>query len=121
MMQTYLRVTFLDPELGSSETFFIKTDDAGKIANSFVNVTDEDEVIDDSYIIRQELLSDQMLRHLEFEPPIVAVYRDATEGNESFVADLLNITESMTEDSYSEKLWNLLNEFYKKNEHLLRR
>lgn len=114
MMESYLRITFLDFELGPAETFYIKTDKAGFIANSFVHIRDEHGVIDDSYIIRHDLLDEKMLRYLEFEPSVVGVYRNYTGDSEVFADDLIDAIYDMKEnvDFSREHLWNVLNDFH---------
>lgn len=92
----------------------MKTDKAGSIANSLVHIRDEHDIIDDSYIIRHELLDEKMLRHLEFEPSVVGVYRNYTGDSEVFIDDLIDAIYDMEEkeDSSREQLWNVLNDFH---------
>lgn len=113
-MESYLRISFLDFELGPAETFYVKTDKAGSIANSFIHIRDEHDVIDDSYVIRHELLDEKMLRHLEFEPGVVSVYRNYTGDIDSFINDLIDAIYVMeeTDDSSREQLWLVLDAFH---------
>lgn len=94
MLESYLRVTFLNTQQGTPETFFIRTDKAGFIANSLVKHCGSGETIDESFIIRHELLNEKIIRHLSFEPLALGTYKEFHDEDNMFVAGMVALLES---------------------------
>ncbi len=94
MLESYLRITFLNTQQGTPETFFIRTDKAGFIDNTLVKHYGSKESIDNRFIIRHELLNEKIIRHLSFEPLALGTYKEFHDEDNMFIDDMLALLES---------------------------
>ena len=94
MLESYLRVTFLNAQQGTPETFFIRTDKAGFIDNTLVKYCGSKETIDERFIIRHELLNEKIIRHLSFEPLALGTYKEFHDKDNMFIDSIIALLES---------------------------
>lgn len=94
MLESYLRITFLNTQQGTPETFFIRTDKAGFIANSLVKHCGSGETIDESFIIRHELLNEKIIRHLSFEPLALGTYKEFHDKDNMLIDSMITLLKS---------------------------
>ena len=94
MLESYLRITFLNTQQETPETFFIRTDKAGFIDNSLVKHYGSEETIDECFIIRHELLNEKIIRHLSFEPLALGTYKEFHDEDNMFIDGIVVLLES---------------------------